>query len=101
MLNWKDLQWVILNSEQICIWMHPQHTMTTAGSMLQVWTVMQFLCFSVHWGQPGSQLGLPVIVLSAATATYPAALFAPDCMAWGTLLIMLSEDRGQVSGDKG
>lgn len=68
--------------------------------MLQVWRVMRWLCFSVHWGRPGSQLGFPVIVLSTATATYPVALFSAGLMAWGGLLIMVSEDRSHVGGDK-
>lgn len=45
--------------------------------------------------------GLPVIIFIATTATNPEAVFIPGCMVWGVLLIILSEDRGHVSGDKG
>lgn len=39
--------------------------------------------------------------MSTATATHPAALFAAGSVASGGLLIMLSEDRGQIGDDKG
>ncbi|AWP14057.1 Hypothetical protein SMAX5B_017975 [Scophthalmus maximus] len=39
--------------------------------------------------------------MSTATATHPAALFATGSVASGGLLIMLSEDRGQIGDDKG